>query len=221
MNKLMAKFAVLIGLLCATMFASRAQDSIPNLLTNGQYVYKLYGSNVMVLQNGTQPSSASQIANVLGQALAVTNWVLEAGGGTKLSGHGTYMAEGAVIYNFNENIGVLLGYKEMWDTGQNGLKTQNQASVLKGGATLSYPIPMSFDTNIVVVPNMTVAVSTPTKGTSNLGGVGLDSGFGGSVNFQTWGRVKLHTFVEYINSAGQGTYSGNYLTGGLAVSMGL
>jgi uncharacterized protein YegP (UPF0339 family) len=144
------------------------------------------------------------IAEDLGKA----PWSIVTGYGRGLKGNKS-VAFGALAYNFNENVGIILGEDYLW-RGNSGFWNN-----IKGGITLQLKAhPFAFIgstplTNVVATPFVTECVATP-RGSANLGNV-MTAG----VNFEVYAfaNFAVDLGVQMENRVGQDYYSGNYLLG--------
>jgi hypothetical protein len=213
--------ALIVG--CMAMLAG-AQTSnpvsggIPDLLTNGIYVYKFYGQfdQALIPAGGNTANDINALARDL---MSVTNFVGYAGGGYALSGPKTYLADVGVVYNINNYVGLVAGYDWLRIEGKNGVN-QETANVIKGGCTLSYSFPAPVFTNVMLTPYGLTLVATPTKGTDNNGGVGLITAFGMGETLWHDKSLSLKLTEGFENRTGEGAFDRNYLTLDLAIAYG-
>lgn len=160
------------------------------------------------------PSLASGLSIIAQSVASATNWTVLSGYGRSSSGHNN-LAFGALAYNFTQNVGVVAGYDNLWASGSG-----SQASIIKGGVTLSAPvhpfafIGSTFATNIVGTPFVADLLATP-KGGNAVGNI-VTSG----INFDIW-RIKnfeLTIGAQYEKRMGQANWDGNYIIGHLGIS---
>jgi hypothetical protein len=142
-----------------------------------------------------------------------TNWSVVGGGGISTDGK-KYLAYGVVAYDFNANAGVIAGEDVLFASGQ------HQFNSLKGGITLKTTIyPLAFTgvsalQSIQGTPFVADLIATGAGGSSvgNIVATGMD------FNVYAFKNFELSVGAEYDNRTGQGVYSGNYISGHLAIS---
>lgn len=214
-------FGILGMWLIILAFAKCAHGQVPDLLTNGTYVYKLTGSNVVVYSDGTQiESTGNKAMDAIDSILTITNFIAELGGGAALSGKATYIAEAAVMYNMTAGTMMQAGPLIGFDAMKMSNSSQASANVLKGGGSLGISFTNRWTGRIVWTPNAIVAICTPTKGTDNNGGVGLDNSVGVAATLFHNSSLSFDLWVDFLNVSGQGEYNRNYGMGGFAVKCG-
>ena len=188
----MKKLKLIIGLaaLLASVTVQGQTNEIPNLLP---------------------PVPASSIQGGLqeiGQAVASsTNWTVLSGYGRSLSDNRN-LAFGAVAYNFNQNVGIVLGYDRLWANGQPSV-----VNAVKGGITLSAKIhPFAFlgspfFSKLEATPFVADLLATP-RGNGNALGNIVTTG----VNFDVYSfkNFELGVGAQYEKRMGQGFWDGNY-----------
>ena len=209
------KFIILALLAFITLTVSA---QVPNLLTNGVYVYKFYGQfdTNFVPAGGNTANDVDALARDL---LSVTNFAFYSGGGYALSGSKTYLADAGLIYNVSQYAGIVVG-ADWLRLDASGLKPQETANVVKGGLTLSFSFTNSLTRSIVWTPYGTSLVATPTKGTDNNGGIGLISAFGMGETLWSDGTWTFRLVEGFENRTGEGAFDRNYVTGNFAISYG-
>lgn len=146
----------------------------------------------------------------IGQAFASgTNWTVVAGYGHSLTGAKS-LAFADVAYNFNQNVGVILGYDYLYG---GGLK---QGNAVRGGVSLSAHIhPFSvvgFWTNAMLTPFVADMIAEPKAGAS-IGNVLVT---GAKLDLFDLRNFSLGVMVAYEHRTGQGPWNANYGLAGLA-----
>src|ERR1041385_117795 len=120
-------------------------------------------------QTNTNSASPTLIGGIeiIGQALlSATNWTVTTGYGHGLKNNGN-IAFADLAYNFNENVGVVVGFD------QRGGGGQSQFNDIRGGITLSLPMRpfkvlggTNFLTKLVATPFVADLLATPRSGDS-------------------------------------------------------
>jgi hypothetical protein len=178
------------------------------------------GVSVTTTNTSTPPpvfADASFTAGVreIGQAISTsTNWVVFAGYGHTINGVGRNVAFADVGYNFNDYVGMVLGYDYLWGNGG------KQFNSVRGGMTLQLPMhPFAFIgtsslTNLVVTPLVFefVATAQGSSAVANVAGGGID------FNLYAFGKLEIHAGVDYETRTGSGSFDGNYALGHIALS---
>jgi hypothetical protein len=167
------------------------------------------------------PSGLQPIFQAIGSVQ--TNWDFIGGYGRSLTGNNN-VAFADVAFNFNNNVGVVLGYDHLWS------KNTSQDNFVKGGATISAQLgsPFSFISpdllpNVVTIPFVADLLATP-KGNNAIGNIvttGVDFEFRVTkcdLKNPTPPQFFLDTGVQYANRSGQGTWSANYVLFHLGIS---
>ena len=201
------KIAVIIGVLAFGLLTVRAQSSITV-------------TNVVVQTNVVKYVDASIATNFIGNsaeagllqqaydaAIGGSNGVFVLTWARKLSGNANRFSLD-YIYNFTPNAGLILGYDDI------RAGSYSQANVLKGGLTLNadiYPFKRFGATNFFVKSYGFALIATPTKGTSNNGGVGQLMGAGVSYEPHFTKNIYGEFGGFYENSTGEGQYNGNWV----------
>ena len=162
----------------------------------------------------SDPTISGGLQEIYNATLDSTNFAVALGGGRSLKG-GNTLAFADYIYNFNENVGAVLGYDYLWSS------TKGQASsanFVKGGLNLQAPIKpfKNFGaTNFTVTPFGSLLMSS---GNGQVGQIEV-----GGINYETpmfWGiRMNLGGFYEN-RSGNDSPYNGAYLCGHIAISKG-
>jgi hypothetical protein len=190
------KKTILVAALLALSFCAFAQtNQVPNLITNAS------------------PDILADLQSGLGDLTSGTNWSAAVGGGLSTDGKNS-IVYGVICYSFTKNVGVIAGYDYLMN------KAGNQSSSLKGGITLSTQIMplswtgVSFLQSIKGTPFVADLVASGKGGQSigNIVATGIDFDLYAIKNFE------LSAGAEYDNRTGQGIYSGNYITGHIALS---
>lgn len=152
----------------------------------------------------------------IGQAIAnSTNWNIVAGGGHSVKGN-NWLVFGDVVYNLNENVGLVAGVDGLFSG------NEHSANIVKGGITLSLPMrPLAFVgstflTNIVATPYVGDMLATPTGGDdSDIGNLTVA---GANFNLFSFKNFELNAGAGYENRQGQGRWDGNYIFAHLGIS---
>src|SRR5208283_2408985 len=158
------------------------------------------------------PATFGQAWDIFGKALASsTNWVAGGGAGRFTTGNRN-IAFGFVAYDFSDFVGALVGYDNLWSPHS---KVASSANILRGGVQLQLPMhPLAFTgvpalTNLTGTPYVADCLATPTKGTSNTGGVGNILVTGIDVSLLPVKNLELRAGGGYENRTGQDPYNGN------------
>jgi hypothetical protein len=142
-----------------------------------------------------------------------TNWVVDTGLGHSVQGTGRSLVWGQVGYNFNQNVGLALGYDYLWGSGHTSF---NQVS---GGITLQMPIhPFAFIgstflTNVLVTPWAGQFMATASKGNvvSSITTAGIN------YDIVKIKNLTLSALAGYEKRAGSGYFDGGYGLVGVAL----
>jgi hypothetical protein len=199
------RFGVIAGL--AGMALSLALPT----LTQAQ-VTTTIGTNgvpVTTTNTATPPANFNKIGaalKLIGQTLSEsTNWAAAAGYGRDVSGGDRNVAFAQLAYNFNDYVGLVLGYDYMF--GAPG----HQFNSVKGGMTLQLPmhpfafIGSTFLTNLVCTPLVFDEIATSSSSSvANIVGAGVD------FDLYNFGNLAIHAGVDYENRTGDAVWSGDY-----------
>jgi len=154
-------------------------------------------------------TSSTDWLTPLGNAISTaTNWAVVTGAGRATTGNRD-LAFAAVAYNFNNNVGVVLGEDYLWSKGQ-----ASQQNALKGGVTLSATIhPLAFVgstflTNVVGTPFISGLASQPVGGSS--ANIGTIAATGIEFSVATVKNFNVILGLGYENRTGSGFYDGHY-----------
>jgi hypothetical protein len=161
-------------------------------------------------QTNAPPTFTGGLQEMASAVSSSTNWTIVGGAGRGLTGNKN-LAFGAVAYNFNENVGLLVGMDTLWTP--SGAQPQ-QNNVVKGGITLSAPIHpfafigSSFLTNVVGTPFALALATQPSGGSSD----SIGTVAGGGINFDivSFKNFELVAGAEYESRSGAGYWNGNY-----------
>lgn len=153
----------------------------------------------------------SNLAKDIGSA---TNWTAIAGYGHSTAGNKNVVFAD-VAYNFNANVGVIVGYDYLFGNGN------SQANIIKGGVSLSATIhPFAFIgstslTNIVAQPFVADLLATPKNSSVGIGNI-VTTG----INFDIYKfkNFELDAGIQYENRTGQGFWNGSYILGHIGIS---
>jgi len=165
-----------------------------------------------VTNNSTGPS-ASLLDTITAQVQEVTNWVVFAGGGVALSGSSRTVVFGGVVFNFNQNIGVILAQDHL---SGNSLSSWN---TVRGGITLQAPghlfsfTGVDFLSKISTILYAADCLAQPKSGDAigNLVITGINA------DVVKLGKWNLGVDLAYEHRVGQGEFDGNYGLGMLTL----
>ena len=143
-----------------------------------------------------------------------TNWAVWAGYGHSVQGVGRSVVFGDIGYNFNDYVGIVVGYDYLWGNGGHELNS------VKGGMTLQLPMrPFAFIgstvlTNLTCTPVVFDLVATADGG-NDVGNI-----VGGGVDFDVYafGNLQIHAGIDYENRSGEGIWNGDYVNFHAALS---
>ena len=182
---------------------------------------KLYYAIMLVIsvitnveaQTNQVPNLMGDFGNLAKDITSGTNWSIVGGYGLSTDGK-NQVAYGVVAYDFTDNVGIIAGEDVLFSKGG------HQWNSLKGGITLKTTIqPLKFTgvswlENINGTPFVADLIATGNGGSSvgNIVATGMD------FNLYAFKNFELSAGAEYNNRTGQGIYSGNYITGHLAIS---
>lgn len=152
--------------------------------------------------NGTFGDGLKIMANAMTSG---TNWTMIGGYGHSLKGKNN-LAFADLAYNFNSNVGVVVGYDDLWTTGA------SQFNAVKGGVTLQTEIHpfawtgVSWLSDIKGQPFLGALIATP-RGGGNIGTI-LTTG----INFEVvdFSKYSLDLGVQYESRSGQSGWDGGY-----------
>lgn len=155
----------------------------------------------------TPPASFGAGVSEIGKAItSSTNWAILGGYGHSVDSGDKNIVFADLAYNFNDYVGVVIGYDYLWD-GQG-----HELNSLKGGATLQVPlhpftfIGSTFLTNIVCTTFVGDLIAQPQNGSTvaNIVTTG--------VNFNLYAikNLELCAGVQYEKRTGDGRFDGNY-----------
>jgi hypothetical protein len=145
------------------------------------------------------------VSNLYGAFETATNWSVATGYGRGFSGKDNNLAYADLAYNFNNNVGVVVGDEIIFGLGK------PQVSTAAGGITLNATIaPLGFlggsFTNYTGKFWVSDLIATPRNGNA-LGNL-IVSGI--SFDITSFKNFELGTSIGYENRQGQGRYDGNY-----------
>lgn len=198
---ILAALGVLVLCGCLRLNAQTNPVTPPNN-TAGPVQPSLIGPSLM--------GGLSEIASAMGSA---TNWYAGGGYGRGLTGNKS-VAFADVAYNFNENVGVVVGMDTLWGG------AAGQTEIVKGGVTLSLPgHPLAFTgiSYLAAVQGRAFVsdlLATPKNG-NTLGNL-IVTGY--EFDLYTVSNFELYLAVMYENRSGQGYWDGNYamIQGGIS-----
>ena len=146
----------------------------------------------------------NEMANAIS---STTNWTVVTGYGRATSGNKN-IAFADVAFAFNQNIGAVVGYDDLFGAGK------PQLNAVKGGITLSATIhPFAFVgstflTNIVGTPFVADLIATPHDSSSSVGNI-IDTGY--NFNIASVKNFEIVGGVSYEVRSGEGDWDGNYI----------
>lgn len=162
----------------------------------------------------TAPTLMGGISEI-GDAIATaTNWTATVGYGRALKGN-TSLGFADVAYNFNQNVGVIVGLDYVHQA------QQSDWNDVRGGISLSLPMhPFSFIggtnflTKLVATPFVADLLATPRSGAA----IGNLVVTGAKVDLWNVGNFNLGLLGAYEHREGQGSADGNYALFGIALT---
>lgn len=171
-------------------------------------------------QTNTPPSSGPEVVgiyssftNILNTIAEAKDWTLVGGYGRSLTGS-RHIAFEDVAYHFNDNVGLLFGFDQLWADGI------SQNNTVRGGISLSVPVhPFGFLgstalTNVIGSPFIADCISTGV-GDDSVGNIlvcGINFDIYKVANFEVVGGA------FYEKRSGQAEWSGAYVCGFLGIS---
>ena len=160
------------------------------------------------------PSLSAGLQQIWDAASVSTNFAAAFGGGRATSGNKN-LAFAEFCYNFNANVGLVVGYDYLWTAREAGIPSS--ANLVKGGLTLHAPIKplkqFGFD-KFTVVPFGFMLVATGNGSASEVMGGGLQT------KILSFKGFNLNTGVIYEKRTDAGYWNGNYVAGFLGISKG-
>lgn len=159
------------------------------------------------------PGAGADLAAFAKDLTSGTNWSIQTGGGFS-SSHGNALAYALVAYDFTANVGVIAGYDALYGKGS------QQENAVSGGITLQTTmqpfafVGSTFLTNIIAQPYVAILVATPKGGNS----IGEVTETGANFEVYKFSRFSLDLNIGYQNRTGEGSFDGNYFTGGLGLT---
>jgi len=172
-------------------------------------------------QTNPPPSFSGGIQQIA-DAIGLAPWTAVFGAGRASTGNRN-LAFGAVAYNFNQNVGAVIGVDRLWAPHQD---VQQQDNALKGGLTLSAPIhpfaflgsSFAFATNVVGTPFVSALIATPTGGSSD--SVATIATVGINFDLASWKGFTLGAGGQVETRSGSGYWNGTYYLADLNISKG-
>ena len=159
----------------------------------------------------TNPPTVSggieQIASAIGSS---TNWTLLHGAGRALKGNRN-IAFGDLVYNMNDNVGLVMGLDTLWAPNQSQQRQQNS---VKGGITLKAAIHpftflgSTFLTNVIAQPFAAELFAQPTGGSAD--SVATITTVGINFDVVSFKNFELVAGAQYETRTGSGFWNGNY-----------
>ena len=174
--------------------------------------------NCRAQSTNSAPSFTAGLDEMANAVSSSTNWTILGGAGRATKGDRD-LAFGAVAYNFNQNVGIVVGEDVLWAPHQSQAE---QVNVVKGGVTLSAPIHpfafigSTFATNVVGTPFVAALVAQPSGGSKDpiatITTAGIDFDIVSFKNFE------LVAGAQYETRTGSGFWDGNYAIIHLGIS---
>ena len=159
------------------------------------------------------PSISGGLQQIYDAALGSTNFVVALGGGRSTKGKNN-LAFADYIYNFNQNVGAVLGYDYLWS---NVKGTPTSLNFVKGGLNVKAEIaPLKgIAPNFKVTPFGAILIDTSGGQVGQIVVAGADYhiGIAKGWNFNVGGFYENRT-------GGNTAYDGAYICGHIAVSKG-
>ena len=181
----------LAGIICAflLLFAGSAMaqsvTQVPNLITNN-------------------PSFLDGLKTMEQAVTSGTNWTVIGGYGHSLKGNNN-LGFADVAYDFNDNVGVVVGYDALRGSGV------SQYNSLKGGVTLKtqiYPLAWTGIAKLAAIEGQPFAGDL--VATARDGSVGNIVTTGINFNVYSFSRYVVDVGAQYELRAGEGVFNGNY-----------
>lgn len=167
-----------------------------------------------VTTTNSGPSLTQGFQEIYDAATSATNYGLAFGAARGTTGQRN-LAFADLAYNFNQNVGLIIGYDYLWAAKKFG--QADSANLVKGGISLQVglqPLKNFGLTNFTVTPFAFALVATGNGNVSEILGGGVKT------RLWTWKGFDLDTGVLYEDRTGAGFWNGRYLGGFLAVTKG-
>ncbi len=160
------------------------------------------------------PSLSGGLQQIWDAASVSTNFATAFGGGRSTSGNKD-LAFAEFCYNFNANVGLVIGYDYLWTSKAAGIPSS--ANLVKGGLSLQAPIkPLKtygFN-NFTVTPFGFMLVATGNGSASEVMGAGLQT------KILSFKGFNLNAGIIYEKRTDAGYWNGNYAAAFLGLSKG-
>ena len=176
---------ILFAFLLLGLSAQAQTTQVPNLITNN-------------------PSFLDGLKTMEQAVTSGTNWTFIGGYGHSLKGNNN-LAFGDVAYDFNDNVGVVVGYDALRGSGV------SQYNSLKGGVTLKtqiYPLAWTGIAKLAAIEGQPFAGDL--IATARDGSVGNIVTTGINFNVYSFSRYVVDVGAQYELRAGEGVFNGNY-----------
>jgi hypothetical protein len=170
--------------------------------------------NVTNSVSGQMPSFNAGLQQIYDAATSATNYGVVFGGGRSTTGQRN-LAFADLAYNFNSNVGLIIGYDYLWASKHLG--QPSQANLVKGGVNLQanvQPLKNFGLTNFTVTPFGFALVATGNGNVSEILGAGVKT------TLYTFKGFDLGGGLMYETRTGAGFWNGKYITGFLSLSKG-
>lgn len=165
------------------------------------------------ITNAPSPLS-SGLQQIYDAATSSTNFGVAIGGGRSTIGQRS-LAFADLAYNFNQNVGLLIGYDYL--TASKHLNQPSQANLVKGGLNLQVdlkPFKNFGLTNFTLTPFGFALMASGNGNVSEILGGGVKT------KILSFKGVDLNAGVLYEDRTGAGFWNGRYVAGFLALSKG-
>lgn len=170
--------------------------------------------NVTNAVAGQMPSFNSGLQEIYDAATSATNYALVFGGGRSTTGQRS-LAFADLGYNFNQNVGLVIGYDYLWASQH--LNQAAQANLVKGGINLQanlQPLKNFGLTNFTVTPYAFALVATGNGNVSEILGGGIKTTIYSFKGFDLAGGLL------YEDRTGAGFWDGKYVAGFIGLTKG-
>src|SRR5256885_3671893 len=162
----------------------------------------------------TSPTVLGGVEEIAGAIGSATNWPATSGYGKSMNGGGN-LVFADLAYNFNQNVGVILGIDNVYGGGRSDWND------VRGGISLSLPVHpftflggTNFLTRITATPFVADLLATPRSGNA-IGNVVVT---GAKIDLWNFRNFNLGILGAYENRQGQGDRDGHYALIGLAIT---
>lgn len=196
------------------LFLSLGVAALSMLATGSLPAQDVTSTNTTPAMPAFTPTLSGGLQQVYDAVAGSTNFGFAAGYARGTTGNRN-VAFADVPYNFNSNVGLLIGYEYLWTAKAAGIPSQ--ANLVKGGLNLQAdlkPLKQFGFTNFTVTPFGFALVA------SGNGTVSEIIGGGAKTTVLTWKGLNVNLGVLYENRTGAGFWNGRYVGGFAAISKG-